>query len=297
MSISAELPLGIASPAPRSLGLLRTLATFARQKPLGAFGGVVIVVMILAAVFAPLIATHAYDEQVLSQRLKGPSLDHFMGTDNLGRDMFSRVVYGARISIRVGFGAVVISTTLSAVMGIVSGYYGGKLDLVFQRLVDVWMALPGLIAIIFFISVFGHSLNSLTLLLGVLGVGGGSRVSRSAAIAVRHNTYIEAAHVVGASDFRIMTRYVLPNVLHVIVVGSTVSIGSFILAEASLAFLGLGVPPPYPTWGSMLNVSREYLDVPWMVIFPALALSSTVFGFNVLGDALRDALDPRMRGT
>jgi peptide/nickel transport system permease protein len=297
MTRPAELAINFVPPSSRSWGALRAILNFGRRKPLGAFGAVVIVVMVSVALLAPLLAPYAYDHQVLSERLRGPSLDHLMGTDNLGRDIFSRVVYGARISIRVGFGAVIISTTLSGTIGIVSGYYGGKLDLAFQRVVDIWMALPGLVAIIFFISVFGHSLNNLTLLLGFLGVGGASRVSRSAAIAVRHNPYIEAARVVGASDFRIMRLYVLPNVLHVIVVGSTVSIGSFILAEASLAFLGLGVPPPYPTWGSMLNVSREFLDFPWMVLFPGLALSCTVFAFNVLGDALRDVLDPRMRGT
>jgi len=273
------------------------MITFSRRKPLGAFGAIVIGLMVAGALLAPVIAPYAYDYQVLSERLRGPSRDHLMGTDNLGRDIFSRVVYGARVSIRVGVGAVIISTVLSATIGTVSGYYGGKLDLFVQRIVDIWMAMPGLIAIIFFISVFGQSLNTLTFLLGVLGIGGASRVVRSAVIGVRHNPYIDAARAVGATDVRIVRLYVLPNILHVIVVGSTVSIGGFILAEASLAFLGLGVPPPYPTWGSMLNVSREFLDSPWLALFPGLALASTVFAFNVLGDALRDSLDPRMRGT
>ncbi len=269
---------------------------FIRRKPLGAFGAVVVFLMVFVAVLAPVLATHDYDRQVLGDRLESPSSRHWMGTDNLGRDIFSRVVYGARVSIRVGFGAVAIATTLAILIGVTSGYYGGKLDLALQRLTDIWMALPGLVALIFLVTVFGQSLNILTVLLGVLGAGGASRVIRGTVIVVSQSPYVESARVIGASNLRIMTFHVLPNVLHVIVVGMTVSVGTFILAEASLAFLGFGVPPPFPTWGSMLNVSREFLDFPWLALFPGLALTLTVFAFNVLGDALRDTLDPRMRG-
>jgi len=282
---------------PMSKSRVYKVGEFVRRKPLGAVGAVMILLMLCMALFAPWLATHSYDAQVLGDRLQDPSRDHFMGTDNLGRDIYSRIVYGARISIRVGFGAVLIATSLAAVIGITSGFYGGKLDLVLQRFIDVWIALPGLVALIFFVSVFGQSINNLTILLGVLGAAGSSRVIRGAVLSVSHSTYVESARVVGATDLRIMWAYILPNVLHVIVVGSTVAVGGFVLAEASLAFLGLGVPPPYPTWGSMLNVSREFLDFPWLAIFPGLALTLTVFGFNVLGDALRDFLDPRMRGT
>lgn len=269
---------------------------FIRRKPLGAFGALVVFLMVFVAVLAPVLATHDYDRQVLGDRLESPSSRHWMGTDNLGRDIFSRVVYGARVSIRVGFGAVAIATTLAILIGVTSGYYGGKLDLALQRLTDIWMALPGLVALIFLVTVFGQSLNILTVLLGVLGAGGASRVIRGTVIVVSQSPYVESARVIGASNLRIMTFHVLPNVLHVIVVGMTVSVGTFILAEASLAFLGFGVPPPFPTWGSMLNVSREFLDFPWLALFPGLALTLTVFAFNVLGDALRDTLDPRMRG-
>lgn len=282
---------------PSSKSRVHKVVEFVRRKPLGAVGAMIILVMLCMALFAPLLATQSYDQQVLGDRLQDPSRDHVMGTDNLGRDIYSRIVYGARISIRVGFGAVLIATSLAAVIGITSGFYGGKLDLLFQRFIDVWIALPGLVALIFFVSVFGQSINKLTILLGIFGAAGSSRVIRGAVLSVRHSTYVESARVVGSNDFRIMRTYIFPNVLHVIVVGSTVAVGGFVLAEASLAFLGLGVPPPYPTWGSMLNVSREFLDFPWLAIFPGLALTLTVFGFNVLGDALRDFLDPRMRGT
>jgi peptide/nickel transport system permease protein len=277
------------------LGAAQAVARFVRRKPLGAAGGAIVLLMILVAIFAPAIAPYEYDYQRLGERLRDPSAQHLMGTDNLGRDIFSRVVYGARISITIGFIAVTIQTCLVTVLGVISGYYGRWLDLLFQRFIDIWIAMPGLLALIFFISVFGPSMATVTVLLGVLGAAGGSRVVRGAVIAVRAQPYIEAARVIGASDRRVMLVHVLPNVLHVVVIGSTVAIGAFILAEASLAFLGFGVPPPYPTWGQMLNVSREYLYFPWLAVWPGLALTATVFGFNVFGDALRDVLDPRLR--
>ncbi|MGD9890416.1 MAG: ABC transporter permease [Dehalococcoidia bacterium] len=284
---------------PRLAGLpmsaVREVVHFARRKPLGAAGAAIVLLMIVVAIFAPVIAPYDYDYQVLSQRLRDPSVEHVMGTDNLGRDIFSRIVYGARISITIGFVAVAIQTCLVTVLGVISGYYGRWLDLIFQRFIDIWIAMPGLLALIFFISVFGPSMATVIILLGTLGAAGGSRVVRSAVIAVRAQPYIEAARVIGASDRRVMLVHVLPNVLHVVVIGSTVAIGAFILAEASLAFLGFGVPPPYPTWGQMLNVSREYLYFPWLALWPGLALTATVFGFNVFGDALRDVLDPRLR--
>jgi peptide/nickel transport system permease protein len=279
------------------VGAALSVGRFARRRPLGAFGALIILVLVVMTIFAPAIAPYAYDHQVLTERLQDPSRAHLLGTDNLGRDMFSRVVYGARISITIGFVAVAISTFISATFGIVSGYYGGVVDLAFQRVIDIWIALPGIVAIVFLIAVMGPSLRNITLLLGVLGSAGASRVVRGAVLAMRHQQYMEAAQVMGASDLRIMSHYVLPNVTHVIVVSATVAVGGFILVEAGLAFLGLGVPPPFPTWGRMLNVSREYLNEPWLAIGPGIALTAAVFSFNVFGDALRDILDPRMRGT
>lgn len=279
--------------APLTAG--RALAGFVRRKPLGAFGAAVILVMILVAIFAPTIAPYRYDHQVLSNRLRDPSTEHLMGTDNLGRDIFSRVVYGARVSITIGFSAVAIQTVAVTVLGVVSGYYGRRFDLLLQRFIDIWIAMPGLVALILFVSVFGPSMLTIIILLGVLGAAGGSRVVRGATISVRAQPYVEAARVLGASDVRVMLRHILPNVLHIVIIGATVAIGGFVLAEASLAFLGFGVPPPYPTWGQMLNVSREYLFFPWLALWPGLALTVTVFAFNVFGDALRDVLDPRLR--
>jgi peptide/nickel transport system permease protein len=279
--------------APLAAG--RALAGFVRRKPLGAFGAAVILVMILVAIFAPTIAPYRYDHQVLSKRLRDPSTEHLMGTDNLGRDIFSRVVYGARVSITIGFSAVAIQTVAVTVLGVISGYYGRRFDLLLQRFIDIWIAMPGLVALILFVSVFGPSMLTIIILLGVLGAAGGSRVVRGATISVRAQPYVEAARVLGASDARVMLRHILPNVLHIVIIGATVAIGGFVLAEASLAFLGFGVPPPYPTWGQMLNVSREYLFVPWLALWPGLALTLTVFAFNVFGDALRDVLDPRLR--
>lgn len=273
------------------------IGRFAKRRPLGAIGAVVILVLVITAVFAPAIAPYAFDHQILTERLQDPSRAHLLGTDNLGRDMFSRVVFGARVSISIGFTAVFISTLLSASIGIVSGYYGGVVDLGFQRVIDIMIALPGIVALVFMIAVLGPSLLNITLLLGVLGASGASRIVRGAVINMRHSQYMEGGKVIGASDMRMMFRYVLPNVMHVIVVGATVAVGGFILAESALAFLGLGVPPPFPTWGKMLNVSREYLNEPWLALGPGVALTLAVFSFNVFGDALRDVMDPRMRGT
>jgi peptide/nickel transport system permease protein len=284
---------------------------FARGKPLGAFGAVIILLMILAALFTFLgladnITGYRYDHQVLGDRLQGPSSKHILGTDQLGRDVFSRLFYGSRVSVTVGFLAVTISQTAAALMGVVSGYYGGKFDAFFQRIVDIGQALPGLVALIFVISVVGRSgfFESefgrqllLVLALGVLGAPGASRVIRGQTIAIRNNAYIEAATVLGASDRRIIFRHILPNVVHIIIIGASVGIGGAILVESTLAFLGFGLPPPFPTWGSMLNRAREYTTQPLLAIFPGLAITMTVFAFNVFGDALRDVWDPRLRGS
>ncbi len=284
------------------LRIASNLSSFAVQKPLGAFGALIIFMMITAAVltFAGLadnITGHRYDDQVLRDKLQGPSATHVLGTDNLGRDTFSRMFYGSRVSITIGFAAVAISQGLAATIGIVSGYYGGKFDFFFQRLVDTWQALPGLVALIFLISVFGANTYVIVVTIGILGAPGASRVVRGTVITVRQNQYVEAATMLGASDFRILTRHILPNIVHIIIIGASVGIGGAILTESALAFLGFGLPPPFPTWGRMLNASREYVTHPMLAVWPGLALTLTVFGFNILGDALRDIWDPRLRGS
>jgi peptide/nickel transport system permease protein len=270
---------------------LRAVGRIARRKPLGAFGGIA-------------IAPYHYDEQNLRMRLQPASADHPMGTDANGRDVFSRVVHGARTSVAVGFSAVAVSMVLATTIGLVSGYYGGLADKVIQRFVDLWIAFPSIILLLVVVGAFGSTGGALfrsTVLIAVLGVvlaAGSSRVIRSAVIAVRANQYVEAARAVGAGNPRLLLVHILPNVAPVIIVLATVQLGGAVLAESSLSYLGYGIPPPIPSWGQML--SRDGLTFmrinPWLAIWPGAAIGLTVLGFNLLGDALRDVLDPRLRG-
>lgn len=282
----------------RRPGWLGVLWTFCRRKPLGALGGVLVLVMILMAIFANLIAPYSYDETIRGARMKAPGAQFWMGTDNLGRDIFSRVVYGARVSVSVGFGAVLLANFLAATIGITSGYFGGKYDICVQRVVDAWQSFPFLIVILSIMAVLGPGLLNVILALGTLGAAAASRVIRGATISVAQNQYIEAARAVGAGHFRIMVRYIFPNVAATIIILATIGLGGAILAESALSFLGFGVPPPYPAWGAMLSGSgRSYMyTAPWMAIWPGAAISLAVFGFNMLGDGLRDLLDPRLKG-
>jgi peptide/nickel transport system permease protein len=279
-------------------GLLARLRRFVHRKPLGAFGGSIIVLLLSVALFAPLLAPYQYDVGVASERLLGPTLAHPFGTDANGRDMLSRVIWGARISVTVGFGAVALSTFLAVTIGIASGYFGGWFDLLVQRLIDIWVSFPALVLLVSLVAVIGPGLWSVTFILGVLLAPGTSRVVRGAVIAIRHLPYIESASCIGAGHARVIVRYVLPNVFAPIIVLATVQLGTAILAESTLSFLGYGVPPPHPAWGAMLSgTGRAFmLQSPWLSIWPGLAISLVVFGFNMLGDALRDELDPRLRG-
>ena len=272
---------------------------FCRRKPLGALGGLLVLVMFVAALGANWIAPYAYDETIRGARMKAPGTQFLMGTDNLGRDVFSRVVYGARISITVGFGAVLIANILATVIGVTSGYFGGKYDIAVQRIVDAWQSFPFLVVILSIMAVLGPGLFNVIVALGILGSAGASRIIRSATISVAQNQYIEAARALGAGHLRIMTLYIVPNVAATIIIIATIGLGGFILAESALSFLGFGVPPPYPSWGGMLSGSGRsfFYTAPWMAIWPGTAISLAVFGFNMLGDAMRDALDPRLRGT
>jgi len=292
-----DAPRAIATPASRP-NALRLLWLFCRRKPLGAFGGLIVLLMIVMALFANWIAPYSYDETIRGARMKAPGSQFWMGTDNLGRDIFSRVVYGARVSVSVGFGAVLLANFLAAIIGITSGYFGGKYDICVQRVVDAWQSFPFLVVILSIMAVLGPGLLNVILALGVLGASAGSRVIRGATIGVIQNQYIEAARAVGAGHVRIMLRYVFPNVAATIIILATIGLGAAILAESALSFLGFGVPPPYPAWGAMLSGSgRPYMyTAPWMAIWPGAAISLAVFGFNMLGDALRDLLDPRLRG-
>jgi peptide/nickel transport system permease protein len=269
-----------------------------KEKPLGAFGGVIVLGLLLCALLAPWIATNPYDQTNVRNRLKPPSSQFYFGTDNLGRDIFSRIVYGARVSVTVGFGAVSIGITLATIIGVGCAYFGGKADILVQRLVDAQVAIPGLLLLLNIMAVTGPGLLNIILALGIVSAAGSSRIIRSAAMTAKENQFVEAARAVGASHGRIILRYILPNIMAPIIIITTVSLGFTILIESTLSFLGFGVPPPYPSWGEMLSGSgRSYMHkAPWMATWPGIAISLAVFGFNMLGDALRDLLDPRLRG-
>ena len=278
--------------------LAQNLKRFARRKPAGAVSAVVLILLALTALFAPMIATHdPIRDQVAAERLEAPSSSHLMGTDNLGRDVFSRVVYGARISLQVGFLAIGLGTTAGLIIGVLSGYLGGKLDLVVQRLVDVLMGFPFIILAMLLVVALGASLLNVGIALSVAIVPRMVRLSRSSTLSVKEEMYVLAAMTVGVNLPRMVLVHILPNTLGPVFVLATGALGGVIVAEAGLAFLGLGIPPPSPSWGGMLNVgARGYMEAaPWMVLFPGIALSVGVFTFALLGDALRDVLDPRLR--
>ncbi len=295
----------IRPPRPVWKRAVRSLWWFTRKKPLGALGLFFIVILILVAATAQWIAPYWYDDQSWSEAMRGPSLSHLFGTDDLGRDMLSRVIYGARVSVVIGFAAVGISAAIATVVGTISGYYGGWFDSLFQRVVDVWMSFPALVILITVISAFSrsgspvHRVAAITIVIGIIMAAGSSRVVRSAATSVRNNQYVEAARCLGASDARILAQHILPNVFGVVIILATVQLGATILAESSISFLGWGVPPPFPSWGQMLSFKGILFmrTDPWLALWPGLAIALSVYSFNMLGDALRDVLDPRLRGT
>ena len=270
-----------------------------KEKPLGTVGGVIVLVLFLVGIFANILAPYGYNEMVLGARLQPPSTTYWLGTDNLGRDLMSRIIYGARISMIVGLSVPTISGVLSLVIGGISGFFGGKVDLIIQRFVDTVMCFPGLVIMLTVVAIIGPGLVQVILLLGILGgIGGSVRVKRSAVLGIKSNVYVEASRAIGCTNTRIMLRHILPNVMAVVIVVFSMGMGGAILAEATLSFLGFGIPPPAPSWGGMLSgpARRYMLQAPWMALWPGLALSVVVYGMNMLGDGLRDILDPRLRG-
>jgi len=272
--------------------------TFARRKPLGAFGGLVMVVLVLAAVLADVIVPYdplAHDAAVA---LNSPSPSHVAGTDQFGRDIFSRIILGARTSLYVGVAVTVFSIVPAVALGMISAYFGGWVDYGLQRIVDTIQSVPYLILLIAIMVVLGPSLLNVILALTFRRAIVESRVMRGATMGILNQTYVEAARAVGATNTRIMIRHLVPNIMPTVIVIASIGFGGVILAEASLSFLGYGVPPPTPSWGGMLAADgRAYMyAAPWMLIAPTVALAVTVFGVNMFGDALRDVLDPRLRG-
>jgi peptide/nickel transport system permease protein len=270
---------------------------FARRYPLGAVGAVIVLVFVLTAVFAPFIAPMDPTSTDAKASLARPGSVFWLGADFMGRDMFSRIVFGARISLTVGLGATLAGGILGVTIGLMSGYLGGGFDLLMQRLMDIMQSLPLLEMALVMAAALGPSLENTIIAIAIPLVPTVARVVRSSTLSLRELPFVEAARAVGMGEVRIAMRHVLPNTLAPLIVLGTAQLGSAILVEASLSFLGLGIPEPYPSWGRMLSESAaEYVrTAPWLVIFPGVAISLTVFGTNLLGDALRDILDPRQR--
>ena len=293
-ALELEIP---ATRRPRT-GLGVALRRFAARKPLGAVGGLVMLLILLTAVLADVVATHDPIATDASSTLARPSGAHWLGADHLGRDIYSRIVHGARISLIVGLASSLLGSGLGGIIGLLSGYAGGKTDLAVQRLLDILQGLPLLVLALGMSAALGPSVENVIVAITIPIVPRAARVVRSSVLSIREMQYVEAARAMGLRHLRIAFRHILPNTVGPFIVLCTAQLGSAILVEAALSFLGLGVPEPYPSWGRMLSVSAaEYAQkAPHLVLFPGVAISLAVFGSNLLGDALRDTLDPRLRG-
>ena len=269
-----------------------------KEKPLGTVGAVIVLVLFFTGIFAEFLAPYGMNEIHLFETMNQPSAKYVLGTDTLGRDMFSRIIFGARISMIVGLAGAALNILTSTIIGLTSGFIGGKFDMVVQRFVDTWMCFPPLFIILTVMAILGPGLSQVIFVLGIAHGIRNSRVIRSAVIGIKENIYVEASRAIGCSRMRILYKHILPNVMAPIIIIFTLSMGQIILDEASISFLGFGIPPPAPSWGGMLSgLGRAYmLQAPWLALWPGLALAMVVFGINMFGDALRDLLDPRLRG-
>ncbi|MGE0849914.1 MAG: ABC transporter permease [Hyphomicrobiaceae bacterium] len=270
---------------------------FCVQNPLGAAGGLVVAVMILMAVLADVVTVYDPTRNNFGAMLEAPSSEYWLGTDQFGRDLYTRIVYGARTALLVGFISAFVGATLGLILGVASAYFGGRFDLVFQRVMDVLMAFPLVILALAVVSIFGTGTLNVIIAITIPFIPRCARVVRSSALAVRETPYIDAARACGFSHTRIVLRHMVPNVMAPYLIMMTAAVGQAILIEASLSFLGLGVQEPVPAWGLMLRGgAQEYAEsAPWVAIYPGIAISLAVFGFNLFGDALRDWLDPKMK--
>ncbi len=296
IAVASGVP--IRGSVPKS-ALWQFVVRFVRRKPLGAFGAAIALILVVVAVFAPFIATHDPAETNGALVYAPPGSQLLLGGDQLGRDVFSRLVYGARISLYAGLLSAFIGATIGMVVGVASVHFGGKTDLIVQRLIDTMMAFPPLILAIAIMAALGASLNNVVIALSIAYIPNAARVLRSQALVVKEMDYILAARAIGAGHARIIFRCMIPNCLALYIVLVSVFLGTAIVAEATLSFLGIGVPPDVPSWGGMLNgAAQTYVHLaPWLGVFPGLAIAIVVFAWNLLGDALRDVLDPRLRGT
>ena len=269
-----------------------------KEKPLSIIAGVVILLLILVAIFADVLAPYPHDEVNIVDRMQAPSNRYLLGTDQLGRDLLSRLVFGARISLTVGLAATTVNVVVAVLIGGISGFFGGRLDLAMQRFVDAWMAFPGLLLLLTIMSLVGRGLPQIIVVLGVTGGIGGSRVVRGAVIGVKENAYFQAAEAIGGTRWRTLIHHVLPNIAAPVIIIFTINVGGVIISEAALSFLGFGLPISVPSWGGMLSrEGREFMEVaPRLALWPGLCLTVVVYCLNMFGDAVRDLLDPRLRG-
>lgn len=267
-----------------------------KRNKMAMLGLIVITLMVLASIFAPLIAPYGYEQQDLYHIFQGPSAQHIFGTDNLGRDIFSRLLYGGRQSLKIGIVSVAIAATLGIIFGSAAGFYGGRVDNILMRILDIFQAVPGLLLSIAVATTLGPGINNAMLAIGITTVPGYARMARASVMRVRGMEYIEAATAINATDFRIIIKHVLPNAISPLIVQITMGVASSILAAASLSFMGLGAQPPLPEWGAMLTAGRTYMrDYPYLCIIPGMVIMAAVLSLNMLGDGLRDALDPRLK--
>jgi len=292
----SEIAASVAVPTPGNR-FVEAVRDFVRHRPLGAFGGAVIVLMLLVAVAAPWIAPYDPLSVDFAAMLSAPSAEHVLGTDSFGRDVLSRLIYGSRTALLVGFGASMLGASLGALIGVGSAYFGGRVDLFVQRIMDVLLSFPLIILALALVAILGNSIPNLIVAIMIPMVPRCALVIRSSALSIRQMPYVDAARAAGFTHSRIILRHMLPNVMASYLVMLTAFLGQAILLEASLSFLGLGVQEPMPAWGLMLRgAAVEFAETaPWMAIFPGLAISLAVFAFNLFGDSLRDALDPRLR--
>ena len=269
-----------------------------KEKPLSIIAGVVILLLMLVAIFADVLAPFPHDEVNIVDRMQAPSGRYLLGTDQLGRDLLSRLIFGAQISLTVGLAATAVNVVVAVLIGGPSGFFGGRLDLATQRFVDAWMAFPGLLLLLTIMSLVGRGLPQIIVVLGVTGGIGGSRVIRGAVIGVKENVYFQAAEAIGSTKWRILIRHVLPNIAAPVIIIFTINVGGVIISEAALSFLGFGLPISVPSWGGMLSrEGREFMEVaPRLALWPGLCLTIVVYCLNMFGDAVRDLLDPRLRG-
>jgi peptide/nickel transport system permease protein/oligopeptide transport system permease protein len=267
-----------------------------RKNKLAMLGLAIVILLILIAIFAPLVSPYDPIIRVKTDSSLGPSVNHFFGTDLLGRDIFSRVIYGSRISIEVGVIAVGISVIIGLFFGALSGYFGGISDAVIMRVADIFFAFPYILGAIAIMTILGPGIVNIFIAIGILGWASFARIFRSSILTIKNKEYIEAARAMGASNNRIITKHIFPNSFAPIIVYATMNVGTAIIVEAALSFLGIGVQPPTAAWGKMLADSMAYIDTaPWMMFFPGLAILITVLGFVLLGDGLRDAFDPKLK--